>query len=33
MPERNVRHYSQDNAEYLNGICDAIDIVKVMFAV
>ena len=33
MPERNVRRYSQINAECLNGICIAIDIVKVVFAV
>ena len=33
MPERNVRHYSYGNAECLSGICVAIDVAKVVFAV
>ena len=33
MPERNVRRCSQGNAECLSGICVAIDIAKVVFAV
>ena len=33
MPERNVRPYSQGDAECLSEICVAIDIAKVVFAV
>ena len=29
MPERNMRRYSQSNAECLSGICVAIDIVNI----
>ena len=33
MSERIVRHYSQGNAEPLSGICVAIDIAKIAFAI
>ena len=33
MPKQNMHHYSQGNAECLSGICVAIDIAKVVFAV
>ena len=33
MPERNLRRYCQGNAECLSGVCVAVDIAKVVFAV
>ena len=33
MPGRNLRRHSQGNAECLSGMCVAIDIAKVVFAV
>ena len=33
MPEQNVHDYSQGHAEYLSGICVAVDAAKVVFAV